>query len=138
MTISSILPAVSEVAAVTPARPSAHPEARYTPPGGPRRAPGRESATTRAPGAPGPLEAPQGAREPDEAELRAAVEAANERLKPSGSLIAFHVDPETKRLVTSLLDARTNEVLRQLPTEAVLEIARTLDQIAPLLVHQTA
>ncbi|MCX6954434.1 MAG: flagellar protein FlaG [Verrucomicrobia bacterium] len=138
MTISSTFPIVPETAAVTPVRPSIRPEAPYAPPGGPRRPPGRDSVTTRAPGAPGPVEAPRGAREREEAELRAAVEAANERLRPSGAVIAFHVDPDTKRLVTSLLDARTNEVLRQLPSKAVLELARALDQIAPLLVQQKA
>lgn len=72
----------------------------------------------------------------DEAEMREVVEIANERLKSTNAVIAFDVDPETKMVVTTLLDSRTNEVIRQIPTEAVLEIARSLDKIAPILVQE--
>jgi len=138
MSISSTLPIVPEVAVATPARPSIRPQALYAPHGGPRKPPGPDTVTNSAPGAPGPLEGPREASEREAAALRTAVEAANERLKPSGAVIAFRVDPDTKRLVTSLLDARTNEVLRQLPSEAVLELARALDKVTPLLVRQKA
>jgi flagellar protein FlaG len=70
------------------------------------------------------------------AEMRELVELANERLKSSNAVIAFNVDPDTKMVVTTLLDSRTNEVIRQIPTEAVLEIARSLDKIAPVLVQE--
>lgn len=69
--------------------------------------------------------------------VEAAVETANEKLKASGAVISFRVDPDTKIVVTSLLDSRTNEVIRQIPNEAVLEIARSLDKIAPILVQET-
>jgi len=70
------------------------------------------------------------------AEMRELVELANERLKSSNAVIAFNVDPDTKMVVTTLLDSRTNEVIRQIPSEAVLEIARSLDKIAPVLVQE--
>ncbi len=70
------------------------------------------------------------------AEMRELVELANERLKSSNAVISFNVDPDTKMVVTTLLDSRTNEVIRQIPTEAVLEIARSLDKIAPVLVQE--
>lgn len=69
-------------------------------------------------------------------EMLEIVEAANEKLKSSNSVISFSVDPDTKMVVTTLLDSRTNEVIRQIPAEAVLEIARSLDKIAPVLVQE--
>jgi flagellar protein FlaG len=70
-------------------------------------------------------------------EMLEIVEAANEKLKSSNAVISFSVDPDTKMVVTTLLDSRTNEVIRQIPNEAVLEIARSLDKIAPILVQET-
>lgn len=69
-------------------------------------------------------------------EMLEIVEAANEKLKSSNAVISFSVDPDTKIVVTTLLDSRTNEVIRQIPNEAVLEIARSLDKIAPILVQE--
>lgn len=70
-------------------------------------------------------------------EMLEIVEAANEKLKSSNAVISFSVDPDTKIVVTTLLDSRTNEVIRQIPNEAVVEIARSLDKIAPILVQET-
>ena len=70
-------------------------------------------------------------------EMLEIVEAANEKLKSSNAVISFSVDPDTKLVVTTLLDSRTNEVIRQIPNEVVLEIARSLDKIAPILVQET-
>lgn len=70
-------------------------------------------------------------------EMLEIVEAANEKLKSSNAVISFSVDPDTKMVVTTLLDSRTNEVIRQIPNEVVLEIARSLDKIAPILVQET-
>jgi flagellar protein FlaG len=81
-------------------------------------------------------EQPSDATAREAAEMRELVELANERLKSSNAVIAFNVDPDTKMVVTTLLDSRTNEVIRQIPTEAVLEIARSLDKIAPVLVQE--
>lgn len=69
-------------------------------------------------------------------EMLEIVEAANEKLKSSNAVISFSVDPDTRIVVTTLLDSRTNEVIRQIPNEAVLEIARSLDKIAPILVQE--
>lgn len=70
-------------------------------------------------------------------ELSEMLEIVNEKLKSSNAVISFSVDPDTKMVVTTLLDSRTNEVIRQIPNEAVLEIARSLDKIAPILVQET-
>lgn len=72
----------------------------------------------------------------DATEMRKVVEVANHWLNSYNAVIAFSVDPDTKMVVTTLLDSRTNEVIRQIPSEAVLEIARSLDKISPVLVQE--
>jgi flagellar protein FlaG len=43
-----------------------------------------------------------------------------------GNEITFSVDPATNRLLVRLVDSNTHEVLRQIPTEYVLRLARQL------------
>ena len=64
------------------------------------------------------------------------VAIANKRLKATNAVISFDVDKDTKMVVTTLLDSRTNEVIRQIPSEAVLEIARSIDKFASVLVQE--
>lgn len=131
MTISSVGSTLPESAVVRD--PAARPEVpgsavnKTQEPSAPQTRPPEESR--RAQG-------PSDAAARDAEELREVVQIANERLKSTNAVISFDVDPETKMVVTTLLDSRTNEVIRQIPTEAVLEIARSLDKIAPVLVQE--
>jgi flagellar protein FlaG len=43
-----------------------------------------------------------------------------------GTEITFSVDPATNRLLVRLVNSSTHEVLRQVPTEYVLRLARQL------------
>ena len=70
-----------------------------------------------------PAPAPQ---TPDPAQLDAAREAANEALARIGSELAFEFDDELNRVIAKLIDRKTREVIRQVPSEAVLAIARAL------------
>jgi len=131
MTISSVGSTLPESAVARD--PAARPEVpgsavnKTQEPSAPQTRPAEESR--RAQG-------PSDAAARDAEELREVVQIANERLKSTNAVISFDVDPETKMVVTTLLDSRTNEVIRQIPTEAVLEIARSLDKIAPILVQE--
>jgi uncharacterized FlaG/YvyC family protein len=63
---------------------------------------------------------------PDTAALEAARQAANRALAEKGSELALEFDDELNRVVAKLIDSRTHEVIRQMPSEAVLAIARAL------------
>lgn len=131
MTISSVGPIVPESAVAR------DPVVRTDVPGSAVNKTQEASAPqTRPPEESRRAQSPADATARDEAEMREVVEIANERLKSTNAVIAFDVDPVTKMVVTTLLDSRTNEVIRQIPTEAVLEIARSLDKIAPVLVQE--
>lgn len=63
-----------------------------------------------------------------EAEVRRATAEANEALRRRASELSFEFDDEIGRVVVKLVDTSTREVLRQIPTEEMLEIARSLKQ----------
>lgn len=61
-----------------------------------------------------------------QAELKAAREQANKALAGNGRELAFEFDDGSGRVVVKLIDTRTKEVLRQMPSEEMLAIARAL------------
>jgi flagellar protein FlaG len=73
-------------------------------------------------------------------ELEAARQAANRALAQKGSELAFEFDDELGRVIAKLIDKQTREVVRQLPSEAVLAIARALAEgaHAGTVVHTNA
>lgn len=54
------------------------------------------------------------------------------------SELDFSVDEETERLVVKLLDKSTGEILRQIPPEEILHIAKMLDKLQGLLYDDRA
>ena len=129
--------AISSITTVTPNAPPRDPAVRTEVPGSATNKTQEVSAPqTRPPEESRRGDQPSDATAREAAEMRELVELANERLKGSNAVISFNVDPDTKMVVTTLLDSRTNEVIRQIPTEAVLEIARSLDKIASVLVQE--
>jgi flagellar protein FlaG len=75
---------------------------------------------------------------PSPAQLQAAIMAANRALQVMNRELEFELDPQSGRLVTRLIDTSDNEVLRQIPSEDMLRIARALDRIQGLLFEQQA
>lgn len=76
----------------------------------------------------------------DEAEngLRQAVERINQSLPPSNQGIEFSIDEDSERVIVKVVDRETREVLRQMPTQEALEIAKALDRSQGLLIRLEA
>ncbi len=72
------------------------------------------------------------------AQLQAAIMAANRALQVMNRGLEFELDPQSGRLITRLIDTSDNEVLRQIPSEEMLRIARALDRVEGLLFAQQA
>lgn len=72
------------------------------------------------------------------AELAEAVQQANETVKPSATQFEFSIDKDTGQTVVRLLDAETHSVLRQIPSEEMIAIARALDKLKGMLVKAKA
>lgn len=61
-------------------------------------------------------------------DAREAAAEANRRLAEKGSDLTFEFDDVLDRMIFKLVDRRTNEVLRQIPSQELLEIAHALAQ----------
>lgn len=52
--------------------------------------------------------------------------------------LQFEVDDDTGRTVVTVRDAKTEEVIRQIPSEEVLEIAARLEEVSGVLFRERA
>lgn len=67
--------------------------------------------------------------QPNIAELRELVGQANEALQARFSDLKFTVDDSTNINIVRIEDSETGELIRQFPSEAMLAIARALDNM---------
>jgi flagellar protein FlaG len=67
-----------------------------------------------------------------------AVEQVNAHLDAQNRAIEFTIDPDTKAVVVKLIDKQDNQVLRQVPSQEMLEIAKALDQLQGKLLRNQA
>lgn len=58
--------------------------------------------------------------------LEAALESINDSLRAWSTGVRFEMDDDAQRLVISIIDSSTGEVLRQIPSEAVLQVAKMI------------
>jgi flagellar protein FlaG len=71
-------------------------------------------------------------------ELKKAVNAVNKSLDSRSQAIEFSIDETDKRPIIKVVDQQTKEVIRQIPTEEMLDIARALDKAQGLLINHKA
>ena len=82
---------------------------------------------------------PQAAVAAQPASINAARQIAsqiNEFLKSTASDVQFSVDGESDRVVVRVVDTQTQKVIRQMPSEEMLAISKSLDQMSGLLIKQ--
>jgi flagellar protein FlaG len=85
------------------------------------------SAQTQAPAAPA-----------DPTTVKDAVKAANEAVKTIKSELSFSVDDDTGKTVVRVVEKQTGTLIRQIPSQEMLEIAQALDRLQGLLVRNSA
>jgi flagellar protein FlaG len=66
----------------------------------------------------------------------AAVHEINEALKILSTRLRFEVDQDSGRVMVKVIDRDSGDVLRQIPSEAALQIARSLDKLVGHLLNQ--
>ncbi len=96
-------------------------QARTVPAAGLVRSAGRLDAAT--------VRAPVAAETADRAageQVRRAIAEANRRLAQKASELTFEFDEDAGRVIVRLIDKHTGEVLRQIPSDEALAIARAL------------
>jgi flagellar protein FlaG len=75
---------------------------------------------------------------PTRAEVQVAVDQANATLASMDHALEFTIDPDTSRVIVRLIDRQDNRVLRQVPSPEMLAIAKALDRMQGLLLHNSA
>lgn len=73
-----------------------------------------------------------------QSQVEDAVKSIRDFVKPINSNVEFSIDRDTGKTVVKIVDGATKEVLRQMPSEEALAIAKTLDGIKGLLIAQKA
>ena len=70
--------------------------------------------------------------------LKQAVRSINNTIQAFTRDIEFSVDQDTKEMVVKVMDKNTNQVIRQIPSEEALAIAKALDKLQGLIIRQKA
>jgi flagellar protein FlaG len=79
------------------------------------------------------------ARNPmDSGGLQAAVEKMQKFVSMAASDIKFSVDEDSGVTVVKVIDRETKDVIRQIPSEEMLDLAQALDKLQGLLIKQKA
>lgn len=60
--------------------------------------------------------------------IDSALEQLNENMRAWATGVRFDVDPDTQRLVVSLVDNESGDVIRTVPSDAVLQISKMIAQ----------
>ncbi len=76
--------------------------------------------------------------QPSRQELDKAVKAVNEFVGSVNNSLKFSVDEDTGQTVVKVIDNVTKEVIKQVPSQEMVEIAKALDNLKGLLVQQKA
>jgi flagellar protein FlaG len=82
--------------------------------------------------------AAQSAPPPSADAVKASAQQIESYLKSSGRQLEFRVDDGSGQLVVSVRDATTGDLIRQIPGDAVLRIARALKENPVSLISLTA
>lgn len=78
------------------------------------------------------------AAQPSPEQLDRAMSEVRRMVAPVARNLQFSIDDATGRSVVKVVDASTNEVIRQIPSEELLQITRSLDKLSGLFVKQKA
>lgn len=70
--------------------------------------------------------------------LNSAVNKVQEFVGPVASSIEFSIDEDSGKTVVKVVDKETDEVIRQIPSEEMLELAKALDKLQGILLKQKA
>ncbi len=83
-----------------------------------------------------PAPAPQAqapTQQPTAQQLQEAVKAMENAVQPKASALQFSVDKNSGSTVVKIVDSQTGNVIRQIPSEEVLQIAQSIEQFQGIL-----
>lgn len=71
-------------------------------------------------------------------ELQEALAEVNRQMKLNGRDLAFSLDDKADRLVIKVTNSQTGELVRQIPDETVLRIARSIEELKGVLYDESS
>ena len=75
--------------------------------------------------------------QPSREQFKQAVEQINKKLAESASSnLQFSIDDETGQTLVRVTDKQTGELIRQIPSEELVELAKALDRMQGMLLRQ--
>ncbi|MBS1186262.1 MAG: flagellar protein FlaG [Burkholderiaceae bacterium] len=80
----------------------------------------------------------QAAASPSLDQVKQAVDTINQSMNALSRGLQFSVDKDSQRTVVKIVDQQTDEVIRQIPSEEALAIAKSLDQALGRLIKEKA
>lgn len=76
--------------------------------------------------------------QPTGKELQAALDKLKKAADASSSDLQFSVDKDSGKTIVRVVDKGTGDLIRQIPSEDVLEIAKSIDKLQGLLIKKEA
>lgn len=104
---------------------------------------GHETAVSVKQGSPGPTRLPQErvSRKGDvpvSADVQKIQQAVQQVEHAGSSVLEFSIDTETGKTVVKIIDSTTGDLVRQIPMEEMLALAKSLDRLQGLLLNTKA
>ena len=65
-----------------------------------------------------------------------AIEAANQKLQGEDRVFEFSVHAKTKQIMVKILNRQTKEVIREIPSEKILDLVANLCEMAGIFVDE--
>lgn len=135
--VTSLLPANLQAVPVRPAAPQGSPDGIASAAQNPTSAIQSTILTSPAgipqtAGMSGPTESRSARRE----ELDRALDDVRKAVEPVARNLLFSIDDDSGRTIVKVVDNATKEVIRQIPSEEILSIAKALDRLKGLLIKQ--
>ncbi|MET3105560.1 flagellar protein FlaG [Oxalobacteraceae bacterium GrIS 2.11] len=74
-------------------------------------------------------------QQPSLEQIKQAVKDINQSFSASGQGVQFTIDQESSRVIVNVVDQKTQEVIRQIPSKELLQLSHMLDQKLGKLIH---
>lgn len=72
------------------------------------------------------------------AQVAKSVDRINEMMQNGNQTLTFQLDDDSGRMVIRVMDGRTKEVIRQIPSEEALQFAKYVDGLVGLIFNEKA
>ena len=74
-----------------------------------------------------------GGHQPSESEIQEAIDEVRRVIEPVARNLQFSVDDDTNLTLIKVVDSATDEVIRQIPSEEMVAIAKAIDKLQGML-----